>query len=543
MATAQKPRRRRRLLIALALLIVGVGAVIYWPKKDTFTVGPETTYVTGPLDADGRVDYVAALNERLRGDITPEQNANVLIWQAIGPDGGGTAPPPEYFRWLGVPAPPAGGAYLAKWPAFAKEWVRHAAGPPAPDFDMPNDDVVFHDQRQGRARRWPWAAADEPDLGAWVAKNEAPLAVLAEAVKREAFFSPAAPALRAGGRPGLLSGGFFTSAGGIRSGAEVLVCRAMMRLKAGDADGAWQDLLTCHRLGRLFGQGGSLIEHLVGFALEAIAMSGELVFVSQAKLSAAQLAACQADLGRLRPPGRVADKVDLAERLGILDGIQQLARDGPDSEIAEMTAAAEMSAVDRWAGQGTDWDAAMRHVNQTYDRMTSALRLPDWPARAAAMEALSHELDTAVGEAGRDRRAAVLPSRTGRAELIARVGVSFTLGSFSKLAMAEARIAQQHRNVTIAVALAAHRLDHGTYPETLAALAPKYLPEVPADLCSGEPLKYQRTAAGYFLYSIGPNRQDDGGRTFDSDPKGDDLVIEMPAKEPPPVKKPEPEPD
>ena len=62
-----------------------------WPSRSTFTVGTETTYVTGPLDKQGYVDYVAALNERLREGITPENNANVLIWQALGPrpEGGG----------------------------------------------------------------------------------------------------------------------------------------------------------------------------------------------------------------------------------------------------------------------------------------------------------------------------------------------------------------------------------------------------------------------------------------------------------------------
>src|SRR5947209_7995811 len=54
-------------------------------RKANFTVSKETTYVTGPLDKDGYVDYAAALNERLGKGVTPETNANVLIWKAIGP--------------------------------------------------------------------------------------------------------------------------------------------------------------------------------------------------------------------------------------------------------------------------------------------------------------------------------------------------------------------------------------------------------------------------------------------------------------------------
>ena len=90
---------RRRLKYLMLALFVGVLAlVVYaaWPSSSTFTISPETTYITEPLDADGYPDYVTALNERLRGNITPETNANVLIWQALGPHPEGVTMPPEY---------------------------------------------------------------------------------------------------------------------------------------------------------------------------------------------------------------------------------------------------------------------------------------------------------------------------------------------------------------------------------------------------------------------------------------------------------------
>src|SRR5690242_3268973 len=53
--------------------------------RPRFTVGKETTFATGPRREDGGIDYVAALNERLRGRATPETNAKVLIMKALGP--------------------------------------------------------------------------------------------------------------------------------------------------------------------------------------------------------------------------------------------------------------------------------------------------------------------------------------------------------------------------------------------------------------------------------------------------------------------------
>src|SRR5882724_7209102 len=73
------------------------------PKKHrgTFTISKETTYVTGPLDKDGYIDYAAALNERLSKGVTPESNANVLIWKAIGPRPERREIFAEFFRQLG----------------------------------------------------------------------------------------------------------------------------------------------------------------------------------------------------------------------------------------------------------------------------------------------------------------------------------------------------------------------------------------------------------------------------------------------------------
>ena len=64
----------------------------------------------------------------------------------------------------------------------------------------------------------------------------------------------------------------------------------------------------------------------------------------------------------------------------------------------------------------------------------------------------------------------------------------------------------------IACALERHRLKHGSFPESTAALVPEFLPMLPHDLMSGTALKYRRTVDGKFiLYSVGLNETDDGG--------------------------------
>lgn len=78
---------------------------------------------------------------------------------------------------------------------------------------------------------------------------------------------------------------------------------------------------------------------------------------------------------------------------------------------------------------------------------------------------------------------------------------------------AKTALAQSYINLArLAVALERHRLATGQIPESLAELAPKYLPKIPHDLINGEPLKYRRPDDGKFiLYSVGWNKTDDDG--------------------------------
>lgn len=61
-------------------------------------------------------------------------------------------------------------------------------------------------------------------------------------------------------------------------------------------------------------------------------------------------------------------------------------------------------------------------------------------------------------------------------------------------------------------ALERHRLVHGSYPETLAALGPAFLPKPLLDPMNAKPFQYRRTDDGWFLlYSVGEDGKDDGG--------------------------------
>ena len=73
---------------ALAVLLIAAAGITYWvwPRRYKLTVSRETTVLLGPLNPDGTVNYVAAMNQMYGEGVTPENNAAVLLIQAAGPD-------------------------------------------------------------------------------------------------------------------------------------------------------------------------------------------------------------------------------------------------------------------------------------------------------------------------------------------------------------------------------------------------------------------------------------------------------------------------
>jgi hypothetical protein len=77
----------------------------------------------------------------------------------------------------------------------------------------------------------------------------------------------------------------------------------------------------------------------------------------------------------------------------------------------------------------------------------------------------------------------------------------------SAIGLAELRVAQS------VLAVERYRLAHNnSLPNSLADLVPQYLPAVPLDPFDGKPLRFKTIPKrGYLVYSIGKDRDDDGG--------------------------------
>jgi hypothetical protein len=484
--------------------------------KPKFTISKETTYLTGPLDKDGYIDYATALNERLRQGVTVDNNANVLFWKAFGPLPEGKVIPTEFFQLLAMKRPPEKGEYFASFLWYAKEHLK---------LDLDKQSQELYDQMD-RANLRPWIPKQLPHVAAWLTAIDKPLALIVEGTKRSHYFSPWVYLKQRDGKAGATDSHGNSQC---RQAADALIMRAMQRIGHGRVDEAWQDLLACHRLGRLVALGGSYFDGLVGLTIDACATEADVVFLGSAKLDAKMIKDCRRDLEQLPSMPPLAEKVEFGLRFVWLDSIRIF-----DGRLKRFVLAAEIrDQLPEQLHAEIDWNVALRIVNRWHDDLVAALRVKDRDLRQMKLIMLEKDFkemeESLVGGGGLK---IALEGDKSSAQSRGRV-IGYLLNRVSgRLVHSIQRSNDYHeqtqRNLHIAFALAQYQLDHGFYPKKLEALAPKYLAEIPLDLFTGKVVTYLPADNGYLLYSFGANGQDDGGRTWDDNPPGDDIRVRMP---------------
>jgi hypothetical protein len=509
------------------------------------TVGPnsggalsrETTYITAPLAEDGLPNYALAMLADRRKGITPENNAAVLLWQAMGPMGMSD----EQFRLVCQELtidPPSSPDYLT--PVRSEdvrrsliEFMRKRLNE-SRQKDEKADDPVDGPVRAGKepgskedeswmqpridlifeiAAARPWTAEDCPPLAQWVAENEAPLDLLVEAAERPEFFSPWPHLLE---NPEIaVADLLLPHAQAVRDGIRSLAVRATHRAAEKRYGPAWQDCLACWRWADHLADSPTLVERLVAMAVRSSARDSTLVLLEAEGLPAEIAEQALADLNSITPVVTTAGAFDYGERLLYLDGSLRLltGRLGGLSALVHDHIHFKGRPVAMMRTLAYDLDEPLRRGNEWYDRLVQTAKIQDFKARRAAAKKLDAELSRATKEFRTKFRYAAMV-RPWRSEYVANSCIALLAPHIQGGFAAEDRDAAQMMLIRTAAALALHRARHRTYPDALAELTPALLEEAPVDRFSDKPPIYQRRGEGYLLYSVFDNGMDDGGDDY-----------------------------
>jgi len=484
-------------------------------EKSTITISKETTVIEGPLREDGYIDYVKALNEHLSKGVTPQNNAAVPLLRAMGRNELRDEYVEQYCRMLGIEVLPAEGDYFVP-----------------SNFGLDAGDSEATEERfaeQGRAMEQPWTKEQIPSMAKWLDLNAGPLKLIEEASRRTKYYTP----MFTGEEGGPVVAILLPQAQESRSAARLLAARSMLRLGEGDVVGAWADTQTMFRLSRLIGQGGTLIEGLVGIAIDAIALQAANQIADSPSLTKEQTVTILKELQQLKPVTNFADKVDVAERYMFLDSVMLLLRRGPDA--GETTGLFGTGTTDstfakvlgRLMMLSIDVDEPLRVGNKWYDRIVAALQIENLAERKVAMERYEDDLKQLAQDRSGVAMTLTLLSGTAkeRGQLLGDTLISLLLPAISAVDAANNRNLMQRELAEVAYALRLYRFDNSQWPASLDALAPKYLAEVPMDRFSSKPLWYEIEGTEAFFYSVGRNEVDDNGESFDVGK--DDLPVRL----------------
>ncbi|MGO8931434.1 MAG: hypothetical protein ACLQU3_31655 [Limisphaerales bacterium] len=313
----------------------------------------------------------------------------------------------------------------------------------------------------------------------------------------------------------------------MKSWSQYLALHADAALKAGDRETALQDTRLLFRLIEASRAEPTLISHLVRIAMTQIALQPIWEGLADRQWNDGDLVALE---GGLRKMDFLADyqfamRGERACNVWAVDYIYKMGMTG----LSQMGASDENSGpsgLDQFLGRAAfqlipaGWfDQNKLSLCRMHDQYF--LPLAGDANHRVVRPALIRQAESAVGSLRirpYDAFSRLLLPALGRAaEKFARAQCSADL---ARVACAPER----------------YRLANGQFPDTLEALAPKFIEKLPYDVINGQPLKYRRTDDGQFvLYSVGLNETDDGGqivltKSGNADINKGDWVWRYPAK-------------
>ena len=135
---------------------------------------------------------------------------------------------------------------------------------------------------------------------------------------------------------------------------------------------------------------------------------------------------------------------------------------------------------------------AQEHT-QFYERVSTNMKLP---IRDADWQSVQNDLE----------------SRRSFLDSINPFSIVNFSPSFQRSQQAAEQVLGHRDGIVVGIALEIYRREHGSYPQSLDVLVPHYIPDVPFDRISGDRVRYRIVDGRPVVYSVGADRNDDGGR-------------------------------
>jgi hypothetical protein len=340
-------------------------------------------------------------------------------------------------------------------------------------------------------------ALASPEIAAWLEANQDALASFRGATQFE-YHGMLVPS-----DDGSLIGILLPNLSPMRQLARTAIVEAKVLEANGDVDAAMGDYLDNLAVGAQASQGITLIENLVGMAIQsqtAESLLDSFAAPSGEDIDYAQLAE---NLEAKYQPTRRITECFQGERAMVLDFVQRSYDWNPDTGhyrvslegLEHLDQTYELTNGDpikvtamAFVLAAIGFENMVGRVNEHYDALTADASLP-YPDAKEALE----ELDAEVGSPG---------FRMGNPVL------SMLLPSLGRAHHHATRNDTTRAATMLITNLKAYRQQHGTYPDSLDVFGDA---EMVFDPFTGDRFAYHRDGDDFTLYSLGGNGVDDGG--------------------------------
>ncbi len=297
---------------------------------------------------------------------------------------------------------------------------------------------------------------------------------------------------------------------GFKKLARALIWRARLRAEQGRFKDAFVDMKSCYQLGQHIRGNKTLVEQLVGIAIQALSVGTIREIVGEYEIDSTILADFQRYFEQI-----IADEnftVSFkAEKLFMYDEIQRCFTSdrfgkghlylprfrkmnemtggyGNKEGVGDFIVVLLYSAPYLFGHPNKE--ETLKSVNALYDYFEQ-LSLKTAVQRHAESDAIDNKLKELVNGN------VFLRTLTPAVKRIAEIGNRGSVNVRAALTM---------------IAIFRYNRDTGRYPQDLNQLVTDgYLKQLPTDSYSDKPLVYKKTEDNFILYSIGPDFKDDGG--------------------------------
>lgn len=300
---------------------------------------------------------------------------------------------------------------------------------------------------------------------------------------------------------GALVSALLPALGKVRQTARAAIVEAKTMESAGRVGEAIDNYMTALEVGGQQGAGVTLIESLVGHAVQSQTAEALLDMMSGAAADAIDYDELARRIDQSYIPGRPMDETIQFERAMVLDLVQRAY--APDPSSGEIRAIPEPAGVNllefiepdpakRAAAVTTlnevGFEGIVSQTNAAYDKLTAATQAPFQEA-SRTLKSITQEIQDPASSERNPFLATLVPS-------LDRATAGVTRGEATR------------RATRLVAELKAYRQRYGAYPESLAAFGEV---DFAIDPFSEQGFRYELTPDGFRLYSVGADGADDAG--------------------------------